>query len=474
MQPNDAGPSAAEPAALNEAGLWSSLKEAVHGSRQDFTRGPIGRAILLLAVPMVLEMVMESVFAIVDVFVVSRLGADAVATVGLTESMLTIIYAVAIGLTIGATAVVGRRIGERDPEGAARSAVQAIAIAVMAALPISLAGIFLARPLLALMGASPWVLDHGVVYTRVMLGSAPIILLLFLINAIFRGAGDPAIAMRVLWLANGINIVLGPILVFGLGLGVVGAATATAIGRGVGVLYQLYRLFGPGGRVRVEPRHLVMEASTMLTMLRLSGSGMVQILIGMTSWIFLVRIISGFGSTAVAGYTIAIRMVIFALLPSWGLANAAATLMGQNLGAQQPDRARQAVWMACRWNMVFLGVVGLFFFASADPLVGIFSSDPLVHPVGVSCLRIVSIGFLFYAFGMVLSQAFNGAGDTWTPTLINVLCFWIVELPLAWILSYQLEMGPRGAFWSIVVCHTLLAVVSAIIFRRGRWMMRKV
>jgi MATE family, multidrug efflux pump len=474
MNPNDPVLLESEPPVSVDAGLWSSLKEAIRGSRQDFTRGPIGRAILLLAVPMVLEMVMESVFAIVDVFVVSRLGADAVATVGLTEAMLTIIYAMAIGLTIGATAVVARRIGERDPEGASRAAVQAIAIAVLVALPIGLGGILLARPLLGLMGASPWILEHGVVYTRIMLGSAPIILLLFLINAIFRGAGDAAIAMRVLWLANGINIVLGPTLVFGVGLGVAGAAMATAIGRGVGVLYQLHRLFGPGGRIRVERRHLVLEASTMLSMLRLSGSGMVQVLIGMTSWLFLVRIISGFGSAAVAGYTIAIRMVIFALLPSWGMANAAATLMGQNLGAQKPDRARQAVWVACRWNMIVLGLVGVFFFAGADPLVGIFSSDPPVHATGVSCLRIVSIGFLFYAFGMVLSQAFNGAGDTWTPTLINLLCFWMVELPLAWFLSYRIEMGPRGAFWSIVVCHTLLAVVSAVIFRRGRWMQQKV
>jgi len=457
-----------------QSSLWFALKEAVHGSRQDFTRGPLGRAILLLAVPMVLEMVMESVFAIVDVFVVSRLGADAVATVGLTESMLTLVYAVAIGLTIGATAVVARRIGERDPEAAARAAVQAIAIAVLAAIPISLAGIFLARPLLQLMGASPWILEHGVTYTRVMLGSAPIILLLFLINAIFRGAGDAAIAMRVLWLANGINIILGPTLVLGLGFGVEGAAIATACGRGVGVLYQLWRLFRPGGRIRVERRHLVLEGSTMLTMLRLSGSGMVQVLIGMTSWVVLVRIISGFGSAAVAGYTIAIRMVIFALLPSWGLANAAATLMGQNLGAHQPERARQAVWTACRWNMAFLGSVGIVFFALAEILVGFFSQDPSVHPVGVACLRIVSIGFVFYALGMVLSQAFNGAGDTWTPTVINILCFWIVELPLAWVLAHRLGYGPRGAFWAIMVCYTLMAVTSAYMFRKGTWMQRRV
>jgi len=463
-----------ETAAAPSHSLWSDLKDAIRGTHQDYASGSVGRAILLLAVPMVLEMVMESVFAIVDVFVVSRLGPDAIATVGLTESMLTIIYAVAVGLTIGATAVVARRIGERDHEGAACAGVQAIGIAILAALPIGVAGIFLARPLLQLMGASPWVLEHGVNFTRIMLGNAPIILLLFLINAIFRGAGDAAIAMRVLWLANGINIVLGPILVIGFGLGVAGAAMATAIGRGIGVLYQLRCLFRPGGRVQVQRRHLKLEASTMWTMLRLSGSGMVQVLIGMTSWVLLVRIISGFGSAAVAGYTIAIRMVIFALLPSWGLANAAATLMGQNLGAQQPDRARTAVWTACRWNMVVLGAVGAFFFAFAPQLVGVFSVDPAVHPVGISCLRIVSVGFLFYAMGMVVSQAFNGAGDTWTPTLINLLCFWIVELPVAWILSHKIGLGPPGAFWSIVVCHTLLAVTSALIFRQGKWMQRKV
>ncbi|HEU4338781.1 MAG TPA: MATE family efflux transporter [Planctomycetota bacterium] len=460
--------------ASKQSSLWSALKEAVHGSQQDFTRGPLGRAILLLAVPMVLEMVMESVFAIVDVFVVSRLGADAVATVGLTESMLTLIYAVAIGLSIGATAVVARRIGERDPESAARAAVQAIIIAVLAAIPMSLAGIFLARPLLGLMGASPWILEHGVTYTRVMLGSAPIILLIFLVNAIFRGAGDAAIAMRVLWLANGINIILGPTLVLGLGFGVEGAAIATACGRGTGVLYQLWRLCRPGGRIRIERRHLVAEGATMIQMLRLSGSGMIQVLIGMTSWVFLVRIISGFGSAAVAGYTIAIRMVIFALLPSWGLANAAATLMGQNLGAQQPERARQAVWTASRWNMAFLGIVGVIFFVFADLLVGFFSRDPHVHPIGVACLRIVSVGFVFYALGMVLSQAFNGAGDTWTPTWINLLCFWIVELPLAWVLAHKFHVGPNGAFWAIMVCYTLMAVTSAYMFRKGKWMLRKV
>lgn len=461
-----------------EPSSWDLLKQAVRGSHHDYTSGSIGRAIFLLAVPMVLEMVMESVFAIVDVFVVSRVGSDAIATVGLTESMLTIIYAVAIGLSIGATAVVARRIGEQDREAAARAAVQAIVIALLASAPLAIVGIIFAKPLLELMGASPWILENGVTYTRIMLGSAPIIFLLFLNNAIFRGAGDAAVAMRVLWLANGLNIVLGPILVFGLGpfprMGVAGAALATALGRGTGVVFQLRCLLRSAGRIEVRRRHLRLEPPTLITMLRLSGSGMVQIMIGMTSWLLLVRILSGFGSAVVAGYTIAIRMVIFALLPSWGLANAAATLMGQNLGAQHPDRARSAVWTACRWNMVFLGIVGLFFFSFAEPLVAFFSRETEVHAVGVACLRIVSTGFVFYALGMVLSQAFNGAGDTWTPTLINVLCYWMVELPLAWFLSHRAEIGPNGAFWAIVVCHTLLAIVSAVLFQRGRWSQRRV
>jgi putative MATE family efflux protein len=459
-------------------GLWASLKEALHGSRQDFTEGPLSRAILLLAVPMVLEMVMESVFAVVDVFVVSRLGADAVATVGLTESVGTVLYAVAIGLGIGAVAVVSRRIGEKDPARASRAAAQALILGVLAAIPFAVSGVIFARPLLALMGASPWVQEHGTGYARVLLGSAPTIMLLFLANAVFRAAGDAAIAMRVLWLSNSLNLILAPSLVFGWGpfprLGVTGAAVGTAIGRGCGVLYQLWALFRGRGRIAVSRADLRWDGGTLVAMVKLSASGMFQTLIAMASWIFLVRIVSTFGSAAVGGYTIAIRIVLFALLPSLGLGNAAATLMGQNLGARKPDRARKAVWLAGHYNLAFLGAVGLGFEILAGPLAAFFTREPDVARHAEQCLRAVASGFLFYAYGMVLTQAFNGAGDTRTPTWINLLCFWIVEIPLAWILSKPVGMGPLGAFISVAVAYSLLAAVSALLFRRGRWALERV
>ncbi|AKF87311.1 putative efflux protein, MATE family [Myxococcus fulvus] len=461
-----------------EEGFWASLKEAMHGTEKDLTGLPVKRAIFLLAVPMVLEMVMESIFAVVDVFFVGRLGADAVATVGLTESLLTIIYAAAAGLSIGATALVSRRIGEKNPEQAARTAVQAIGLGVFLAIPLAVGGVVYSRSLLELMGGEPWVLEHGVRYTQVMLGGMGTVLLLFLINAIFRGAGDAAIAMRVLWLANAINIVLAPMLIFGLGpfpeLGVMGAAVATTFGRGCGVLYQIYRLAQGSGRLRVRWEHVRLELGTMLSMLRLSGAGTAQSLVNTTSWVVLARIVSTFGSQAVAGYTIAMRIVLFALLPSWGLANAAATMVGQSLGARQPERGEQAVWTAGRINAVFLGSLGVLFVAFAQPLVGAFSPDPVVVDHGSHALRIISGGFLFYAFGMVLTQSFNGAGDTTTPTLINVFCFWILELPLAWVLSGPLKMGPSGVFLSLTVAFSVLAVLAAILFRRGRWKLRQV
>ncbi|MBZ4398444.1 MATE family efflux transporter [Myxococcus sp. AS-1-15] len=459
-------------------GFWASLKEAMHGTEKDLTGLPVKRAIFLLAVPMVLEMVMESIFAVVDVFFVGRLGADAVATVGLTESLLTIIYAAAAGLSIGATALVSRRIGEKNPEQAARTAVQAIGLGVFLAIPLAVGGVVFSRSLLELMGGEPWVLEHGVRYTQVMLGGMGTVLLLFLINAIFRGAGDAAIAMRVLWLANAINIVLAPMLIFGVGpfpeLGVMGAAVATTFGRGCGVVYQIYRLARGGGRLRVRWEHVRLELGTMLSMLRLSGAGTAQSLVNTTSWVVLARIVSTFGSQAVAGYTIAMRIVLFALLPSWGLANAAATMVGQSLGARQPERGEQAVWTAGRINAVFLGSLGVLFVAFAQPLVGTFSPDPVVVDHGSHALRIISGGFLFYAFGMVLTQSFNGAGDTTTPTLINVFCFWILELPLAWVLSGPLKMGPSGVFLSLTVAFSVLAVLAALLFRRGRWKLRQV
>ncbi len=458
--------------------LWTSLKEAVRGTEQDFTEAPLGRAILLLSVPMVLEMVMESIFAVVDVFFVARLGAEAIATVGLTESIIALIYALAMGLSIGASALIARRTGEKDPEAAARVAVQAIGLGVLISVPIGVAGVVFAQPLLSLLGGSPWVVEQGFRYTQLLLGGNVIILLLFIINAIFRGAGDAAVSMRVLGLANLLNIILCPCLILGLGpfpeLGVVGAALATTLGRGVGVCYQLYRLARGTSRVAVRRHHLRFEPATMLTMLRLSVSATFQMLIGTASWTVLVRILAAAGSAAVAGYTVGMRIILFALLPSWGMANAAATLVGQNLGARKPERAEQAVWRAGLYNMLFLGTVGLGFIFFAEPLISTITPDPQVAAVAVRCLRIVSAGFLFYAYGMVLSQALNGAGDTSTPTLLNLLCFWGLELPLAWLLSGPLGQGPSGAFASIATAFSVFALLSAWVFRRGRWKLREV
>ena len=421
---------------------------------------------------------MESVFAIADIFWVSKLGADAVATVGITESMLALIYAVAIGVSIGATATVARRTGEKDPEGAASAAVQAIGLGIALAIPIGITGALLAPKLLAFMGGSPALVATGWRYTAIMLGGNVVIMLLFLINAIFRGAGDAAIAMRVLWFANILNIVLGPCFIFGLGpfpkLGVTGAALATTIGRGTGVLFQLWTLWRGRGRVVIRRRHLKLDPAVMLRMLRLSSNAMFQVLIGTASWIGLVRIISGFGSAALAGYTIGIRIIVFAILPSWGMANAAATMVGQSLGAGKPDRAERSVWIAGFYNMIFLGVVGLTFVIGAPFLVSLFTSDPAIVPYGVACLRYVSYGFLFYAYGMVLTQAFNGAGDTWTPTWLNLFVFWLWEIPLAYVLAKVLGWGPRGVFFAITVAFSTLAVASALLFRRGRWKLKKV
>ena len=461
-----------------DQGLWSALREAIRGSRRDFTIGSIPRSIFLLAVPMVLELVMESVFAVVDVFAVSRLGPDAVATVGLTESLLILVYAVAIGVSIGAMALIARRTGEKDTERAAETAVQAIVLAVLLAAPIVALGITFAPRLLALMGGSPWVLHNGVRYMQVMMGSTLSITLLFLINAIFRGAGDAAVAMRVLWLANGINCVLAPCLVLGLGpfpkLGVVGAAIGTSIGRTSGVAYQLWRLSRPDGRITIRRGNLHVDWAAILQVLRLSGSATLQMVVGMASWVGMVRIIAGFGSNALAGYTIAFRIIIFALLPSAGLANAAATLVGQNLGARQPERAERSVWIAAGLNAGFLLLVGACLLVFAPQLIQVFSTQEVVAGFGVSCLRIVSLGFGFYGVGMVMTQALNGAGDTRAPTLINFGCFWLLELPLAWGLSHSLGMGPRGAFLALLTAFCTLAVAGTLVFRAGRWKLRQV
>jgi len=458
-------------------GFWKTVGQALRGVRHDYTDGPIGRAIILLAVPMVLEMVLESVFAVVDVFWVSRLGADAVATVGMTESMLALIYSLAIGLSMGAAATVARRIGEKDPDGAARAAVQSIALGIAAAIPIGIVGALFAPQFLALMGGSPAVIANSS-FTRLMLGANVVILLLFLINAIFRGSGDPSVAMRILWAANAINLLLDPCFIFGLGpfpkLGVLGAAVSTTCGRGIGVLLQFWILSRGRGRVAIRREHIALDPAAMWRLVRISANGVLQALIGTASWIGIVRLLTTFGSAIVAGYTIGIRIIVFAILPSWGLSNAAATMVGQNLGAKKPDRAEKSVYVAAGYNMIFLGGVGVAFAVFAKELIRLFTSDPAVLPVGTECLRIISYGFLFYAVGMVMTQAFNGAGDTWTPTRINFFIFWIFEIPLAWFLSRRTSMGPRGVFAAIAIAFSSLAVVSLLVFRRGKWKEKKV
>jgi len=458
--------------------VLETLREAVRGSKQDFTDGPIGRSLVLLAVPMVLETLLESLFAVVDIFFVAHLGADAIATVGLTESMESLVYAVAIGLGIGATAVVARRTGEKVPEEAAHSAAQAILLGIIVALPIAVCGIRFAPQLLALLGGSAEVQRTGAGFTRVVMGGNVAVLLLFLINAVFRGAGDATIAMRSLWLASACNIVLGPMFIFGVGpfpkLGLTGAAVGTTIGRSIGVVFQVTQLVRRDRRIVIRPRHLVPDARVLWQLVRLSAAGVFQFLIGTTSWVGLVRVLSVFGSSVLAGYTIGLRVIVFALLPSWGLSNAAATMVGQNLGAKKPERAEQAVWMAGFYNMWVLGGIGLFFVMFAGPIVGLFTSDPTIVPWGTACLRIVSLGFVFYAYGMVLSNAINGAGDTWTPMVLNAVCFWVWEVPLAWGLSRLSGLGPRGVFVAITVGFSTLALLSAWVFRRGRWKTRAV
>ncbi|MEE9269072.1 MAG: MATE family efflux transporter [Candidatus Krumholzibacteria bacterium] len=453
--------------------MFAGLREAIAGGEQDFTQGSIGRAIFLLSVPMVLEMLMESVFAVVDVYFVATLGPSAVAAVGLTESVLTLIYAVAFGFAIGTTAMIARRIGEKNPEGARVAAVQAMALAVLGAIPMTIVGIFFARDVLALMGADEWGLTHGVSYTRWMLGGNVVIMLIFILNAVFRGAGDAAIAMRVLWLANGINIVLDPALITGWGpfpeMGIRGAAIATNIGRATGVAMQLYVLFFGAGRIRVAFSQMRLRASVMRRLVRVSLGGIGQFAIATSSWIGLMRIMSVFGSEALAGYTIAIRIALFSILPAWGMSNAAATMVGQNLGARNPDRAEKSVWISGWSTMAFLGLVGVVFLVFSEELVRIFTREPAVVAVGADCLRVFSYGYLLYAWGMVMSQAFNGAGDTYTPTVINFFCFWLLEMPLAYLLAIVLGVGERGVYASVVVAESAMALAGIIMFRRGRW-----
>jgi putative MATE family efflux protein len=449
------------------------ITEALAGKEQHFTTGNIDRAIVLLSIPMVLEMAGESMFALVDAFFVAQIGADAVATVGLTESVLTLIYSLAIGLSAGATALVARRVGEENFEGAAISAGQAILVGVVFSIILGVAGFIFAPDVLRLLGASEGVITNGIGYTRVMFGSNIVIMLLFLLNAIFRGAGNAAIAMKSLWIANLINMVLDPFFIFGWGpfpeMGVAGAAVATTIGRGTGVLYQLYILFNGSSIVKVARRHLKAHWEVIGKLISLSAGGTFQFIIASASWIFLMKIVARFGSEVVAGYTIAIRLLVFTILPSWGMSNAAATLVGQNLGAQQPDRAEKSVWRTGLFNVVFMAVVSVFYLTFAPEMIRFFTDEPKVVEAGILSLRILSAGYIFYAYGMVVANAFNGAGDTVTPTVLNFICFWLLEIPLAYLLAIVANWGPAGVFWSVPISESILAILGIVMFRRGAW-----
>jgi putative MATE family efflux protein len=453
---------------------WQIVRAALRGEAHDYTRGSLPKAIWLLAIPMVLEMAMESTFAIVDVYFVAKLGEAAVAAVGVTESMLTIVYAFGIGLAMATTALVARRIGEKNVDGAVRGAAAAVALGVVIGLALGVPCLVFARELLGLMGATEGAISIGTGYTRAVLGSSAIVMLLHINNAIFRGAGDPALAMRALGLANLVNIVLDPCLIFGWGpfpeLGVTGAGVATLIGRSIGVAYQfsVLRRRGSGNVVLRGPAARV-QAPIMWELVRLSLGGVGQLLIATASWVALMRIVAPYGDAAIAGYTIAIRIVIFALMPAWGLANSAATLVGQNLGANEPERAERSVWLTGLYNMGFLVLVMLAFLLLAPEIVRIFTDEPETHAIGVRALRTLSYGYVFYSWGMVVAQAFNGAGDTATPTRLNFVCFWCCQIPLAWVLAHPAGLGPDGVFWSVCLSESLLAVLAMLLFRRGRW-----
>ena len=450
------------------------FKEAILGSEQNFTEGNINRAIFLLSVPMILEMSMEALFAVVDVFYVSRLNDnDALAAVTLTESMLTLIYSIAIGLSMGVTALVARRVGEKDIPAASVAAVQSLYIGVGISIVISVVGLIFAKDLLALMGASASIIQNCAGYTQWMLGGNLTIMLLFLINAIFRGAGDASLALRALVISNGLNIVLDPVFIFGFGpipaFGVEGAAIATNIGRGLGVLYQIYHLWKGKGLIKVHVENFMLQTKVMANLIRISVGGTLQFLIGSASWIFLVRIISTFGSEALAGYSIAIRVIIFTILPSWGMANASATLVGQNLGAGQPERAEQSVWKTGLFNMIFLVGVMIIFLLFARSILEFFTRDEKVIEVGIECLRVIALGYVFYGYGMVIAQSFNGAGDTRTPTLLNFFGFWCFQIPLAYALAITFEFGPTGVYAAISIAESAIAIAGILIFRQGKW-----
>lgn len=454
------------------------FKLAISGKEQEFTSGSLRRAIFMLSIPMILEMLMESIFAIVDIFYVSRVSVNAVATIGLTESVITLVYAIAIGLSMAATAIVARRVGEKDLVGASQATVQVIILGVAVAAIISVVGVLFPKEILGLMGAEPDLIEEGYGYTQVLLGGNVTIMLLFLINAVFRGAGNASIAMWTLILSNGLNIILDPMFIFGFGpipeFGVKGAAIATTIGRGSAVIFQLFVLFYGWSKIKIGVRDLVLRAGVMWNLVKVSLGGIGQFLIGTSSWVFLMRIMSEFGSDVLAGYTIAIRVMLFTLMPSWGMSNAAATLVGQNLGAQKPDRAESSVWITGKYNAYFMAAVSIIYLFFAKQIVLLFSQEPDVVKYGALCLKVIAAGYVFYAYGMVVIQSFNGSGDTKTPTYINFICFWLFQLPVAYVSAITLNLGPKGVFWSITLAEVLIAVIGIVWFRRGHWKTIKV
>ncbi|SHG34908.1 MATE family efflux transporter [Flagellimonas flava] len=453
--------------------FFSYFWTAVTGKETEFTTGSIRKAIFMLSIPMILEMLMESIFAIVDIAYVSQVSVNAVATIGLTESVITLIYALAIGLSMAATAVVARRIGEKDVQGARVAAVQAIGLGILISILLGIVGLLYAEEILALMGGEPDLIAEGSGYTRFLIGGNITIMLLFLINAIFRGAGDASIAMWALVLSNGLNIILDPIFIFGWGpvpeYGVMGAAIATNIGRGSAVIFQLGILFFGWSKIKLALKDLVVNVKVMVNLIKVSLGGIAQFLIGTSSWVFLMRIMSEFGSEVLAGYTIAIRVIMFTLMPAWGMSNAAATLVGQNLGAQQPERAEISVWKTGKYNAYFMGLVSLIYLLFAKTIISLFNDTPSVVESGSRCLQIIAVGYVFYAYGMVVSQAFNGAGDTKTPTKINFFSFWMFQLPIAYVAALVLDWGATGVFVAITAAEMLLAIMAIVWFKKGNW-----
>ncbi|MGB5419604.1 MATE family efflux transporter [Algibacter sp.] len=449
------------------------FKIAVTGKQQEFTSGSIRRAVFMLAVPMILEMLMESIFALVDIMYVSQISVNAVATIGLTESVITLIYAVAIGLSIAATAIVARRVGEKDFNGASNAAVQVIFLGVFVATIVSIIGIIYPKELLSLMGAEPDLIEEGYGYTKVLLGGNITIMLLFLINAIFRGTGEASISMWTLILSNGLNIILDPMFIFGFGpipaYGVEGAAIATTIGRGTAVIFQLAILFYGYSKIKIGIKDLIIRASVMLNLIKVSLGGIGQFLIGTTSWVFLMRIMSEFGSEVLAGYTIAIRVMLFTLMPAWGMSSAAASLVGQNLGAKKPERAEQSVWITAKYCSIFMGAISIIYLLFAPQIIVIFNDTTDVVKYGGLCLRIMTAPFVFYGFGMIVLNAFNGAGDTKTPTYINFVSFWLLQLPFAYVAAITFDYGPVGVFWAVALGELLMTVIAIIWFKKGHW-----